>query len=459
MADISKISPDDGSTILNIKDSNAVHWGEQSKGYVGKNLLNLKYSKVENASGVTYTKNADNSISAIGTPTAYSSYKYDNGSTTYDAIGLTRGQSYILTGCPSGSSNTISNWIKVYFSDNTDQMYEEHGDGITINLPDKDIVGVRCGCYIDVRTSVNLTFYPMLRRASIIDDTYEPYICPNTEISEKMTYADNTVLGAKNLLECKADIGSYPNYNNRGIDITINDDYTVEFTGTSTNDVYFSLYARDSGEPLKGLDRNTQYIISSETTNDKVYVYVNMYNSSKTWVRAATGKINETIFTITDDIAYIEFGVSVQNGTTVSNQKIYPMIRLATDTDSTYVPYAMTNRELTDELTVKSYTPTITGSTISSVSVIFQKYGKVVTMLAQFKSSLTVVNDTDTLFTLPQEYRPISSINFRTYDIGSSCTDENQEIEILSTGATSLKIRNTHNTGRWICANITYIVN
>ena len=39
MADISKISPNDGSTILNIKDNNAVHWGDQSKGYVGKNLF------------------------------------------------------------------------------------------------------------------------------------------------------------------------------------------------------------------------------------------------------------------------------------------------------------------------------------------------------------------------------------------------------------------------------------
>lgn len=33
---------------------------------------------------------------------------------------------------------------------------------------------------------------------------------------------------------------------------------------------------------------------------------------------------------------------------TVSNLKFYPMIRLASDPDDTYVPYAMTNKELTD---------------------------------------------------------------------------------------------------------------
>ena len=52
MADISKLSPDDGSTILNIKDSNAVHWGDQSKGYVGKNLLKVN----------------ENSVTVYGTP-------------------------------------------------------------------------------------------------------------------------------------------------------------------------------------------------------------------------------------------------------------------------------------------------------------------------------------------------------------------------------------------------------
>jgi hypothetical protein len=38
----------------------------------------------------------------------------------------------------------------------------------------------------------------------------------------------------------------------------------------------------------------------------------------------------------------------VRKGQTVNDVTLYPMLRLASDTDSTYQPYAMTNRELTE---------------------------------------------------------------------------------------------------------------
>ena len=41
--------------------------------------------------------------------------------------------------------------------------------------------------------------------------------------------------------------------------------------------------------------------------------------------------------------------IVIKNGTTVSNKMFYPMLRLASDPDDTYQPYAMTNRELTEE--------------------------------------------------------------------------------------------------------------
>ena len=42
--------------------------------------------------------------------------------------------------------------------------------------------------------------------------------------------------------------------------------------------------------------------------------------------------------------------MSVASGTTVSNLTFYPMLRLASDIDDTYQPYAMTNKKLTDSL-------------------------------------------------------------------------------------------------------------
>ena len=55
----------------------------------------------------------------------------------------------------------------------------------------------------------------------------------------------------------------------------------------------------------------------------------------------------DTSITLNNDRQYA-FHILVRNGQTLSHQKFYPMLRLSTYTDSTYEPYAMTNRELTD---------------------------------------------------------------------------------------------------------------
>ena len=39
MSEFNKYSTDGGATFIDVEDSNAVHWGDQSKGYVGKNVL------------------------------------------------------------------------------------------------------------------------------------------------------------------------------------------------------------------------------------------------------------------------------------------------------------------------------------------------------------------------------------------------------------------------------------
>ena len=52
------------------------------------------------------------------------------------------------------------------------------------------------------------------------------------------------------------------------------------------------------------------------------------------------------------------FIIYVRAGVTVSNKTIYPMLRLVTDPDDTYVPHAMTNKELTDKVTPKNTTIT-----------------------------------------------------------------------------------------------------
>lgn len=76
MADISKISPDDGSTILNIKDSNAVHWtvenGNTSSSTMKKGTAFLRNNQLCTASaniniGDTFILNSNYNVRPINT--------------------------------------------------------------------------------------------------------------------------------------------------------------------------------------------------------------------------------------------------------------------------------------------------------------------------------------------------------------------------------------------------------
>ena len=49
----------------------------------------------------------------------------------------------------------------------------------------------------------------------------------------------------------------------------------------------------------------------------------------------------------------VGFYIRVKNGVTVNNLVFKPMVRLASDPDDTYQPYAMTNRQLTDNVFFK----------------------------------------------------------------------------------------------------------
>lgn len=73
----------------------------------GKNLLPYPYISKENtvtSNGITFTDNGDGTITANGTATARTTYYF---SRTNNRIYLTKGEQYMLSGCPSeGSSST-----------------------------------------------------------------------------------------------------------------------------------------------------------------------------------------------------------------------------------------------------------------------------------------------------------------------------------------------------------------
>lgn len=149
-----------------------VDYAEQKWHRVRKNLLkNTMTSQTIN--GVTFTGNSDGSITCNGT--ASDTIVVNIIPSTFS---LPEG-AYILNGAPPGGGQSYNFKLDVRVS--TRIYYPDIGNGIQFNiLQTEQIAMCRIAIYSGY-TCDNLTFYPMLRKADITDDTYEPYI-ENTEV-------------------------------------------------------------------------------------------------------------------------------------------------------------------------------------------------------------------------------------------------------------------------------------
>lgn len=182
--------------------------------------------------------------------------------------------------------------------------------------------------------------------------------------------SEANVLGAKNLL---------PTVNNswtlRGVTYTYNSSdgsYTVDGTNTDTANSYVDMasnFTLPAGE----------YILSGGISDD-IFIYI--YASSSLMFQNKGG---ETKFTLSSSTTFTSNRINVAPGATASNVIIKPMVRLASDPDNTYEPYAMTNKQLTD------LTPRCIGVTYTNASSLTVPAGNVNYATA----ALTTTNTTD----------------------------------------------------------------
>lgn len=136
-----------------------------SKKLTGKNLLKSNiYTTATN--GVAVTLGNDGSVTFNGTATANCYFLINKG------IALTQGK-YILSGCPSGGgSSTYQLYIQK--SDGSSLVFNTTGSDVSFTISDDDYRQGYIAVYNGI-TASNLVFKPMIRLASIEDDTYEPY--------------------------------------------------------------------------------------------------------------------------------------------------------------------------------------------------------------------------------------------------------------------------------------------
>lgn len=157
--------------------------------------------------------------------------------------------------------------------------------------------------------------------------------------SEQDIYKANGVLGAKNLIPFPYAEGTTSKY---GLDFTVNSDGSVTIDGTSTasSPVFYNLVGTMSASDV---------ILGAGT-----YIFSNDANMPS-GVSMRVGDANGAYFDITEKEITATFNsdinmyclIRIAEGATVDNVTFYPMLRLASDTDSTYQPYAKTNKQLT----------------------------------------------------------------------------------------------------------------
>lgn len=144
-------------------------WTEANVTRAGKNLLPITAETVTK-SGVTFTVNAAGSVTVTGTATAAVLLDY------CDSITFKAGVQYTITGCPAGGGTAVANyWLACYLTDASTVVVNtrDTGNGATFSFEEDTTLRVRIR--IPNGNSDTLTFYPMIRVASITDATYEEY--------------------------------------------------------------------------------------------------------------------------------------------------------------------------------------------------------------------------------------------------------------------------------------------
>ena len=174
-------------------------------------------------------------------------------------------------------------------------------------------------------------------------------------------------LGAKNLLV-------YPYHKlsgeTNGVTMTVNSNGSVRLNGTaSDNDAQNTIYDLNANNPLI-LEEGTYVFSVNGLDASTMYADFLVRDSLNSWQTIINrNAINLNPFVITQQIAEklatreyrIQIKLCVRRNQTVDNI-IYPMIRLASDTDNTWQPYAPTNYQLNQkvDMTAGVYLPNAT---------------------------------------------------------------------------------------------------
>lgn len=354
MANVWEFSPDGGTTKYDITDL-------QGRDDIdGINLLKYPFNST-NVSGDSsiITDNKNGTYTFNGTTTQLT-YQGLNGRNRDVGLFLPNGK-YKATGCPSGGGNN-SYYMGLYCTKNgaSYALGIDYGEGveITINGDDFSSEGayVSTNFYVVSGNTVNFTWKPMITEAKYADIPYRPY---NQQSIQHQINDVTGVTGVRNRLN----LSGLTTQTLNGVTCTVTRDSKgnvteVDLNGTATanSDFTISSYTQYLFEEGEWILSDVNGYRTNTTPRTGAYTYI----ARKKGASGTDNYIQPTYagekkpFTVNySEYDYYFVGIFVLKNTTLNHFKLYPMVKSASDPDDTYVPFAMTNRELTEVVETK----------------------------------------------------------------------------------------------------------
>lgn len=327
-------------------EKNAVLWKQQNV-LGAKNLLPYPYEDTTKSVGtLNFTDNGDGTITINGTANSNARFYIDETISNPINYPLKGGLIYKFSRGYTTQTDAYI-FIRCYYtanlSNNESVLVELKNEDKNIDLTNyPTIYGIRIGIVVANGTVVNnITFKPMIRLASITDETWEPFAKTNYWLTkDQYTQEQNNILGAKNLITFPYYHGFSRTTNN--VVFTVDNDGIITVGGTqaSGNASFYLMY--NVKLPNGTYTLSDGGVGTADTYLSCVY-YTTPSASAQYYDVANNGSVT---FTVNNwDRAIIR--IWSRNGKTADNLVFKPMLRLSTIVDSTFEPYAETNRQLT----------------------------------------------------------------------------------------------------------------
>ena len=310
-----------------------------------KNYFESTDINVGTRSDVTMVRNADGSFRFSGTASS------ENGFALGPLLEKNDWAGYILSGCPEGGgTNTFYLRRRITNSSGAFIRHDcDYGQGVVLTPLAADEYGTISMVFKSGQNMDGVVISPMIRMPEDINSDYQPYSMTNQQLTKRTDVIPPilNVLGAKNMLPNRGIGIKATSY---GVTFTINSDGSITANGTASGGqaIFQVIYK-------VVLEANTKYYISGGHNASK-FCYVNAINNGvylKT-IGLSTGdpynqyEVNPFVPDY-DGYTYLEVGIAINDGQACNYEVFYPMIRLTSIADDTYVPYAMSNQELTHD--------------------------------------------------------------------------------------------------------------